>query len=189
MRRAALFAVALWIVSVTALAAQSSSASSDRSGLVKPNYSTSDTYNLSGAMCPVHMRALQGSGYGLLAVRDAPRVEGPSQTIHLVLVNPQSKKYASAKVVASGLSPKGRMQNAASGSGGHSEITKTLDVTFSPEDDKSMAADLVLPGFTAVSSIQLKSVTYQDGSSWNMDGQLVGMCRVAPDPLMLIANQ
>ena len=160
----------------------------------RQNYSPSDASDFTEGMCPVRMRALQGTGQGLLAVRDTPRVEGPSQTIHLILVNPQSKKYAGAKVAIRGLAPKGKIVNAAPGSTGPSsagpaEIIKTLDVTFSPEDDKSVVADLVLPGFSAVTFVQLKSVTYQDGSSWKLDEQVAGMCRVAPDPLMLIANQ
>jgi hypothetical protein len=72
---------------------------------------------------------------------------------------------------------------------GASEISKTLNVTFAPEDEKSVSAELVLPGFSSVTFVQLKSVTYQDGSAWKVDGQAEQACRVAPDPLMLIANQ
>ncbi len=87
-----------------------------------------------------------------------------------------------------GLTPKGRVERADSFAQGPSEISKTLEVTFAPEDAKSLSADLVLPGFSSVTFIQLKSITYKDGSSWKVDGQAEQSCRVAPDPLMLIAG-
>jgi hypothetical protein len=155
-------------------------------------------------MCPVQMRAVQGTGHGLVAVRDdhkAPPPECPldrvgtsancpssSQSIHLILTDPPTKTYASATVFVRGLTPKGRVERADSFVKGPSEISKTLEVTFAPEDEKSMSADLVLPGFSSVTFIQLKSITYKDGSSWKMDGELGQMCGVAPDPLMLIAG-
>jgi hypothetical protein len=169
-------------------------------------------------ICPVSMRALQGTGHGLVAVRDdhkVPPTECPldrvgtsancpssSQRIHLILVNPATKRYASARVFVRGLTPEGRIEHAdffvnglSESSATHqvtkvssSEISKTLEVRFAPEDEKSMSADLVLPGFSSVTFVQLKSVTYQDGSSWKVDGQAEQACRVAPDPLMLIAG-
>ena len=51
-----------------------------------------------------------------------------------------------------------------------------------------MSADLVLPGFSSVTFVQLKSITYKDGSSWKVDGQAEQACRVTPDPVMLIAG-
>lgn len=155
-------------------------------------------------ICPVSMRALQGTGHGLVAVRDDHKAPPPkcpldrvgtsadcpssSQRIHLVLADPATKKYASATVFVSGLTPKGRTQRVDSFSNGTSEISKTLEVTFAPEDEKSVSAELILPGFSSVTFIQLKSITYQDGSSWKVDGQTEQACRIAPDPLMLIAG-
>jgi hypothetical protein len=100
-------------------------------------------------------------------------------------VNPKPKQFASAKVVVRGLSPKSHSlltENARP-----ADLTKTLDVTFVREDEMTVSADLVLPGFTSVTSIELQSVTYQDGSTWSVADHQV--CRVAPDPFMLIANQ
>ncbi len=60
-----------------------------------------------------------------------------------------------------------------------------MAVTFHPEDATSVAAELVLPGFTSVGSVELLSITYQDGSTWSLaKGEA---CRVVPDRLMLVA--
>jgi len=48
-------------------------------------------------------------------------------------------------------------------------------------------ADLWLPGFTSVTSIELMEVTYADGSAWKISGSNV--CRVQPNPLMLITER
>jgi hypothetical protein len=204
MKLAVYFTISAFLLGMSA-AAQSKPSTPDSAVTVRPNYSPSQEFSLSGAACPIRMRALQGTGHGLVAVRDdhkAPVPECPldrvgtsdkcpssSQRIHLILANSPSKTYASATVFVRGLTPKGRIERADSGAAGPSEISKTLTVTFAPEDEKSMSADLVLPGFSSVTFVQLKSITYQDGSSWKMNGELGQMCRVAPDPLMLIAVQ
>jgi hypothetical protein len=135
-----------------------------------------------GASCPVSMHALQGSGSGLLAVKNQPPVSGVAQHIHLVLGSRQTAKVASAKVIVHGYSGKSRMEQASSNQEG--DLTQTIIVSFTPEDN-GVAADLMLQGFTAVSSIRLQSIAYNDGSTWKVGG--AQMCRVAPDPLMLVS--
>ena len=139
-----------------------------------------------GAGCPVSMHALQGSGSGLLRTRNQPPVNGFAQSIHLILGSWEtgSRKTArvvSAKIVVQGYSGKARMEQASSEQTG--DRNRTIDVSFTPEG-KDVAADLLLPGFTAVSSIRLESITYSDGSTWKVGGEQA--CRVAPDPLMLV---
>ena len=65
-------------------------------------------------------------------------------------------------------------------------MRKTITVTFAPEDAGSVAADLVLPGFTSVSAVELQSITYQNGAVWSIaKGET---CRVTPDRMMLVAS-
>lgn len=143
--------------------------------------------------CPVSMHALQGRGSGLVAVRDAKPVEGPSQRIHLILSNPKSAMVASAKVKVFGLSAKNRLERTSDRSldltnrDGASDLTRILDVTFVPEGDKDVSTDLALPGFTSVRSVELESLTYKDGSTWTVAGWQA--CHVAPDPMMLVADR
>jgi len=143
--------------------------------------------------CPVSMHALQEIGTGLVAVHGDQPVAGTSQRIHLILTNPKSAKIASAKVKVFGLSGKNRVEPASyntldlTNQTSRFDLTKTLDVTFAPEDEKDVATDLILPGFTTVLSIQLESLTYKDGSTWAVAGRQA--CHVAPDPLVLVADR
>lgn len=136
--------------------------------------------------CPVSLHALQGTGSGLLAVRNADPLPGPSQHIHLVLGDGNASRPVTAKILVHGLSDKSRSLPAQLSSGERFDNTRTLYVTFTPENDKEVAADLALPGFTSISSIRLESIDYADGSTWKVaTGQV---CRVVPDPLMLVAG-
>lgn len=143
--------------------------------------------------CPVSMHALQGAGTGLVAVHGDQRMAGFSQRIHLILTKPKSTKIAVAKVKVFGLSGKNRVERASANQLGLTnqqpafDLTRTLDVTFTPEGERDVATDLVLPGFTSVLSIQLESLTYKDGSTWTVAGRQA--CRVAPDPMMLVADR
>jgi hypothetical protein len=64
------------------------------------------------------------------------------------------------------------------------ELTKTLTLKLLPSGTGSFSAQLQLPGFAVVKSIELNSVTYADGSTWKVTGN---GCSVAPDPLLLIS--
>jgi hypothetical protein len=144
--------------------------------------------NLMGSStCPVRMHALQGSGFGLVKVRGEQHLNSPGQRIHLILANPKSMKVAGAKVTIHGLSPKSRVARALSNSEGPSDLTKSVEVTFTSEDETSVFADLVLPGFSSITSIELQSIRYQDGTIWSVAG--LQACQVVPDPLMLIAGR
>jgi hypothetical protein len=138
--------------------------------------------------CPVSLHALQGTGSGLLAVRNADPVPGPLQHIHLVLGNGNASRPVTAKIIVRGLSDKSRtLLSTQLSNAERFDNTRTLYVTFTPENGNDVAADLALPGFTSVSSIRLESIGYADGSTWKIaTGQV---CRVVPDPLMLVADR
>jgi hypothetical protein len=136
--------------------------------------------------CPVAMRALQGTGRGLLAVRDGKRIDGPSQNIRLVLAHPESKNVTAATITVRGHSGKSRIENASVAKDA-SLLARTLDVRMSSETSSEDFVNLVLPGFTSVTSIELNTITYGDGSTWTVSGQK--SCHVAPDPFMLVADK
>jgi hypothetical protein len=193
MKRATVLGFA-FLFAVTSLAAQNSAPAS--AGQTHAQAATNFGLYLPAPTCPVTMHALQGSGTGLVPVRGEPRVSGASQRLHLVLTSSKSAKIAGAKVKVFGLSGKNRIEQA-SANPDHTldltnqkstfDLTRTLDVTFTPEGETSIATDLVLPGFTSVSSIQLESLSYKDGSTWAVAGQRA--CNVAPDPMMLVADR
>ena len=112
----------------------------------------------------------------------------PAQHIHLILTgHAKDKQITSAVVTARGLSARTHMQNANLAGEGPSDIRRTLNVTFTPDQDGTVSADIDLPAFTAVKSLQLESITYADGSSWTPEK--FNACTVQPDSFMLIAAQ
>lgn len=137
--------------------------------------------------CPVGMQAKQGSGGGLVAVRNAHPSDGPSQQIHLVLARRHSQQIAGARVLVRGLSGKNRMERSIAIEDIVPDRSQMLDVRFTPDNAVEASADLVLPGFTSIQSVELQAITYADGSTWKMEKQ--NACTVAPDPMMLVAGR
>lgn len=137
--------------------------------------------------CPVSLRALQGSGTGLLAVRGQKEINGIVQRIHLVLANGKSLQVESARVRVRGLSGKSRIARAEFTMDSAPDMTRTLQAAFSLESDTEVSADLLLPGFTSVSSVALVSITYKDGSTWSVPGRQ--FCQVSPDYVMRVASR
>ena len=143
--------------------------------------------------CPVSMQARQ-RGMGAMVqtqrklFQDPPQtMHGPAQHIHLILTGfAKDKRVASATVTARGLSARSRMQTLSLTGQDQSDIRRTLQVTFTPDPDGSVSADIDLPAFTAVNSLQLKSIRYSDGSSWTVEK--ANACIVQPDPFMLVAG-
>lgn len=164
------------------LAAQTTSAPQDRT-----QSSGNVAVFLPAPACPVSMRALQGFGTGLIAVRDAKPADGPTQRVHLILSDASASRVVGAKIVVRGLSGKSQIVATLLASEERSDLTRTLDVRFAPEGDKDVATDLVLPGFTSVRSIQIDAINYKDGSSWAVAGRQA--CHVTPDPMMLVAGR
>ena len=139
--------------------------------------------------CPVSMHAQQQGGLGILTARDdrgeSRRRSGVAQHIRLILGSARnSTQIVSAKVTARGTSPKGRMTPTVLNQDESSNARKTLVLTFKADGNAGVSANLVLPGFTSVTSISLDSLTYADGSIWTPPNGRG--CRTAPDLLMLV---
>jgi hypothetical protein len=137
--------------------------------------------------CPVSLHALQGSESGLVAVRDAKPSPGPSQRIHLILSDTLPDHALSVRVQVRGLSSKSQRMQTVMTSSDRTDLSRVLEVRLVRENENEVAAELLLPGFTSVRSLQLESIAYTDGSRWTLAaGQ---SCSVVPDPLMLVAGR
>jgi hypothetical protein len=134
--------------------------------------------------CPVSLRALHGSSGNMLKV-DKTRPAGIAQLLHLIVTNPDSQQIVSARVRVRGLSGKGRMTQTANLDAG--DATRSMEARFSSGADKEASSDVWVPGMTAVLQVELNSVTFADGSTRKFEG--VEACRIAPDPLMLVADR
>lgn len=137
--------------------------------------------------CPVRMHVLQGETAELIAARRLQIIDGPAQIIRLVLSQGQALQIVSAQVTVRGLSGKNRTLETYATGDLVPDLTRTLAATFSAGKEPGVFANLFLPGFTAVLTVQLDSITYKDGAIWSVPGTLA--CRVSPDPLVLIAGR
>jgi hypothetical protein len=142
------------------------------------------------AGCPAAFTARQGGMGDLVAVKPGQKSEqgkGISQHIRLSVAGYKNNgSVVDARLTVHGLTPRARIVPVQSGADGPAQISRTMNVSFSSDSAGESAADLHLGGYSAVFSIDIDSVTYADGSTWK-SGQ--GMCRVIPDPVMLISER
>lgn len=140
--------------------------------------------------CPVSMHATQGQWDHTIRVRNGQMVipQPFGQRISLTLKDTHPARIIAATVRVRGLNGKSHMVETPASTGENWNAMRTMRVTFSEENDGSYSADLRIPGFTAVTSVELLDVSYDDGTSSQPSGPRA--CRITqPDPLMLISNR
>jgi len=141
-----------------------------------------------GNGCPIGMHASQGVWDHTVKVRQGQHeqtFQPFGQRILLSLVDTHPAPIVTATVKVIGTTGKNRMvQIAAANSEG--DGAKTVKVNFTKGQDNAVSGDLYIPGLTSVSSVELLEVSYDDGKIWKIGGSRV--CRVTPDPLMLVAT-
>jgi hypothetical protein len=139
--------------------------------------------------CPISLHAGHAPGGDMIEV-NGKRVHNTAQRLHLSISDSDSKRIVAANVTVHGFSNKARYMPAMSAQDS-SDAAKTLDVRFpsgqGSESDKERSAELAVPGLTAVTVIDLNSVTYSDGSTWKLASG--GSCRSWVDGLMLVSSQ
>jgi hypothetical protein len=147
---------------------------------------------LRSAGCPVGLKASFNSSSQLIKVHkpgdpDPTPSRGPSQHIRISLGRHAQNPVVSARVTVFGLNARGRVDRTRDSSAyGASDIRRGMDVAqFFTAKDRTLYADLVLPGFTAVNSVNLESIRFADGSTRNFAGQ--GLCSIPVDGVMLVS--
>ncbi|MGA3333034.1 MAG: hypothetical protein ABSC62_02600 [Terracidiphilus sp.] len=134
--------------------------------------------------CPVGVRVSHLSD-GRTIKTGMAHPKGLGQRLHLTLTSPDSRSIASATVNVRGRTAKGRMEQAGKDNDAALPV-RTLTVPFTAGADRTASADVWAPGLTAVSSVELISVAFGDGTTWTRaQGKT---CQVTPDPLMLITH-
>jgi hypothetical protein len=101
------------------------------------------------------------------------------------MTNRLSREIVSAQFVVHGYSSKGRAMNLANSSS-EPDLAKTVDVVLDVKGKSEASSDLSLSRFTAVTSIDLNSITYADGNTWHTPSPEA--CSIAPDSVMLVAS-
>jgi hypothetical protein len=105
--------------------------------------------------------------------------KGIGQWMHVMLNVHQG---AIATLAVHGFSNKGRATETSLDSS--PDAVRTVTVYLAPAQNSQAAANIWAPELTAVASIDLVSLKYDDGTSWSAPSGLT--CNVTPDPLMLI---
>jgi hypothetical protein len=144
--------------------------------------------NVIGNNCPIGMHASQGVSDHTIRVRQGQQertLQPFGQRILLSLMVTGPSPIVSATVKVRGLTGKNRMLQTESVGNVSGDGVRIMKITFVQKPD-GVSSDLYVSGFTSVSSIELLDVSYSDGKVWKIGGSSV--CRVTPDPLMLIAN-
>ena len=101
------------------------------------------------------------------------------------MTNRLSRDIVSARITAHGFSGKWKVVTL-SDAPDAPDLAKTVDVVLDVKGNGHASRDLSLNHFTAVTSIDLNSVTYSDGSTWQTSAP--GACSVTPDLVMLISD-
>ena len=136
--------------------------------------------------CPVSVHAKQAGGGEMQRV-DRAHPKGVGQGVHLILTNRDSRQIVGAKVTVRGLTAKNRVVNTLSTQDDSSDAAKTLNLTFPAGSGNESSTDIWVPGLTAIQSIDLNSLAYADGSTWQLSAGMT--CRTIPDAFMLVGGR
>jgi hypothetical protein len=137
--------------------------------------------------CPVGLQVKHGPG--LTAKRNA---EGPAgneksklpnrnQDIDLTLTNLSPQSIVNAQLVVHGFSNKWRYLPL---SGADPDLATTVHVALDVKGNGQASRSLSLNRFTAITAVDVNSITYADGSTWRTTS--AGACSVSPDLFMLV---
>ncbi len=138
-------------------------------------------YAQQAANCPAVLSAQHLSdGSVILTSRSHPK--GIGQWLHITLNVHQG---AIATLAVHGFSNKGRMTETSLGSS--PDAVRTVTVYLAPAQNIQVSGNIWAPDLTAVASIDLVSLNYDDGTSWSAPSGRT--CRVTPDPMMLISGR
>lgn len=148
------------------------------------------------AACPVSMQATHLAD-GSFVKTDTAHPRGVGQWLSLALTDSDDKQIVKATLKVHGVKPNGHVTQALSGANGPDNITQTLTVPFPSKPYRNAPtnswvhqearANLWVSGMSAVDRIDLESLDYNDGSTWNVADR--HSCSVVPDPKMLITSR
>jgi len=139
------------------------------------------------SQCPLNLSARQGSSGELRTTKPGQKDTPPQsvgQQIVLTLANPQLVGITAARIKVRGYTPTARSFPLAPPS---PDAARSLDLVLTVAPGLDTTTDLRLESFSAVTSIELESVSYADGSRWRAGPQT--RCQIVPDPIMLITSR
>jgi hypothetical protein len=105
----------------------------------------------------------------------------------VTMSNSRSIDIVGAQITARGFDAKTRYSPAQYPRAASPDLTKTVDFDLTVKSKGNESTDLRLARFTAVTWIDLDSVTYADGSTWHASAGKT--CRVVPDLMRLVSTR
>jgi hypothetical protein len=143
----------------------------------------------STANCPVDFSAQKGFSAGQFQnVPDKDQQASRlSQPLHLTLNNSTYLKIVGVRVTAYGLNAKGQLTPAETATDSPSAMQKSFDLKLNVDPKSTGSVDLMLAGFTAVTYLNVDSIQYAGGSTWQPSAQQT--CHVIPNGFMLIGSR
>lgn len=135
--------------------------------------------------CPVSLRAQQMPGGDRIVVNGVPS-KAVAQMLHLTASAPGTRQVTAANITVRGYGNKARFLPAGLTNQDTGDAAKTMDVNFAAKGDRDASTDVSLAGFSAVTAIDVSSVTYSDGSTWKLAAGKA--CRTWIDGFMLVAG-
>ena len=137
--------------------------------------------------CPVDIRAQKGPGQLQQVPANGQQTLGPGQNLHLTLTNSTYSQVLGVRVTAYGLNSKGQVTPARTAANASSAMQTTVDLNLKIDPKSVGSADIVLTGFTSVTLLNVDSIRYAGGSTWQPSAQRT--CHVVPDATMLISSR
>jgi hypothetical protein len=139
--------------------------------------------------CPVGLQVERSAG--LFAYKNAK--SGPAddvasplseQRFDFKMINFLPHEIVNAEITAHGLSYEWRVMRVSAPT---PNIWKTMDVALDVKANSSASGELSFAHFSTISTIDVNSLTYADGSTWHASSP--GACSVAPSLIMRISVQ
>ena len=139
--------------------------------------------------CPIDIQARHATQTPVSMDADEKNAPGTKvvpqlQRLQLTLTNPSSRDIVSAEFTAHGFSNKPRAMELSAGSNAP-DLAKTIEIALGVKGKGHASRDLSLNHFTAVTSIDLNSITYADGTTWRAPSPAA--CSITPNLAMLVA--
>ena len=140
------------------------------------------------ANCPIELKASLNSSGKIVPIVPAEngRKTVNEQRLQITLSNPKSEVVA-ARITVQGFPIGGRVAPAVLYSPKDpAEITKTIAFDQTVAAGQNASIDVPVPNFSTVTSIELDSVTYSDGSGWHPENRKY--CRAVGLPIDAAAD-
>ena len=146
---------------------------------------------IDSSSCRVGLQVRHGRGLpiavGAADLESRPgKPSAQNQGIHLTVNNPTLRDVVGLEITIHGLSERWRYVPL-SDMPQKPDFAKTLNVSLDVKGSSQASRELFLNHFTAVTSVDLNSVKYADGSEW--DAPSATACSVTPDLIMLVATR